>query len=112
MSSSPPGIGKMPACAPMKSCRMTNATPPKLRAITIGLWRHPRAPRSSASRGLRANTLKLAADPGNDLVEHLIQRGRRLEAQDLARLAHVGHAALDVVLDRKSTRLNSSHITI
>src|SRR5580658_8575167 len=39
-------------------------------------------------------------DPGDDLVEHLIQRRARLEAEDALRLLGIGNAPLDVVLER------------
>ena len=40
------------------------------------------------------------ADPGDDLVEHLVERRRRLEAEHVARLLDRRHAALHVVLER------------
>ncbi len=42
----------------------------------------------------------LLLDPGNHLFEHRREGGRRLEAEDLRRLPHVRHAALNVVLER------------
>jgi len=51
--------------------------------------------RSDAAR------LDLFADPGDDLVEHLVESRRRLEAQDLFRFPHIGHAPVHVVFVRR-----------
>ena len=48
-----------------------------------------------------SSRLRLLRDPRDDLVEHLVEGRRRLEAEDLARLADVRHAQLDVVLERR-----------
>src|SRR5262249_12629919 len=39
-------------------------------------------------------------DPRDDLVEHLVERGGPRVAEHVARLAHVGHPLLHVVLER------------
>src|SRR5262245_32354 len=39
-------------------------------------------------------------DPGNDLVEHVVEAGGRLEAEDFAGLCHVRDPLLHVVLER------------
>ena len=55
----------------------------------------------SAAReaSIRVGRVRFGADPRDDLVEHRVERRRRLEAEDVARLADVRDAQLDVVLE-------------
>src|ERR1017187_737788 len=49
-------------------------------------------------------------DPRDDLVEHLIQRGRGFDAEHALRLLHRGNPPLDVVLERRVADVPKGHV--
>src|SRR5687768_3154565 len=55
-------------------------------------------PYDSDHGGSQASVCHRLRHPRDDLVEHLVERGRALEAQDLLGLGDIGHPLLDVVL--------------
>src|SRR2546421_4912068 len=61
-------------------------------SLYTGMTTLRRGPTSHAPR------CQLLLDPRDDLVQHLVQTGGGLEAEDLTRLAHIWDAALHVVL--------------
>src|SRR3954465_14478118 len=66
------------------------------------------ARRTRARRGKRRShppVFDFRADPGNDFVEHLAQRGARLVPEDALGLAYVRDATLHVVRVRRIGRV-------
>src|SRR5256885_11856659 len=71
--------------------------------VELGVeWRRPPAPGSGAAAGSRVALIELRAGAGRDVPR----------PGDLAVAVRVEHLTAPAVRDRKSTRLNSSHLVI
>src|SRR6478736_1308959 len=69
-------------------------------ATRLSRWTRRMRPLIASTPPLDRALLDGLADPGDHLVEHLVQRRRRLEAEHVPRLLDRRDAALHVVLER------------
>ena len=96
-----PVQGEVDACTAhehgrQKGSRAVPATPPRISSIVR--WRLRAAVDRPSAKHLDHSLLHRIFDPGDDFVERLVERRRRLEPKDCPRLSDVWLAPLNVML--------------